>query len=1230
MMRLTVGKKLFGGIAIILAATVFCCIISVIELRLVLTQTEELYEHPFTVNNAIKDVKIEMLLMSRAMKELIISSSKEDIIHMEKQLSDLDKKIAINLDIASQRYLGDKKHFEAVEESLSQWKQVRDEQISLLKQGNRANAAHISSTTAAHHVEAIQSNIDIMITFADKKAVEFLENSRKLNQSVVIALGICLGLSILAGIVVAVVLGRSISGPISRIVPLAVSIADGIPVKPLDEKRHDDIGQLIESFNRLIESDKAIIDQANAISNGRYDQKVKLRSEKDILGISLAKMTDALQEATERNQESLWFRRGQNELLEAMRGNQDIGILSNAIISRLAHHLDASIGAIYLAAGPDNFALSASYAFSSTRCFGTISIGEGLAGQTLLDRKPIIVKDIPQEYFFVESGVGKASPSSVIIFPLIFHNTVKGVIELGAFRDFTSTDLEFLTQVSESIMIAINASESRGRTETLLELTQQQSEELQSQQEQLHQANEELEEQQEELRQTNEELEEQTRLLEEQKHLLDVRNADLEKARKLLEEKARDLETSGRYKSEFLANMSHELRTPLNSILVLSKLLGENGSHTMTEKQIDFAKTVHASGTELLELINEILDLSKIEAGKMEVRPEEVPLHSVLHRMRSTFDTIASQKGVALGIECDDDVTATLWTDRIRLEQILKNLLSNALKFTERGNVSLRIRRPTIGMTLSRKDLDPSGCVCFVVMDTGVGIAEDKQKVIFEAFQQADGSTSRKFGGTGLGLSISRELARLLGGEILLESAYGTGSTFTLVLPERHVSKVPSPEPINIPAGLKDISPPSPAIKVQKDADPPDYIPEFLPDDRRNITPEDKVLLIIEDDLHFAKILADLANERDFKILVANSGEIGLHFADYFKPSAIILDIGLPGIDGWGVMARLKDNPETRHIPVHFISGSESNLDALRMGAIGFFKKPISLSMIDATFERISKMISRKVRNLLVIDDDRFQRMAIRELIGNGDVLITEAETGAQALEVIKGGSFDCIVLDLGLPDMPGIELLSRIRDSVGMSNLPVIIYTGKELTNQETSIIAQYAEKIIIKGAQSAEKLLDETTLFLHRVEKNLPEDKQRIIRMTHDKGQALSGKKIMIVDDDMRNVYALTGFLEDKGVIVVPAGDGVECVKRLDEHKDTDLILMDIMMPEMDGYETMKVIRNDSRYKDLPIIALTAKAMKGDRDKCIAAGASDYCAKPVETEKLLSMLRVWLYGSK
>jgi CheY-like chemotaxis protein/signal transduction histidine kinase len=839
------------------------------------------------------------------------------------------------------------------------------------------------------------------------------------------------------------------------------------------------------------------------------------------------------------------------------------------------------------------------------------------------------VKDIPPEYFKVESGVGSALPSSVVIFPLIFHDSVRGVIELGRFRDFTSVDLEFLTLVSESVMIAIDASESRGRTEALLELTQQQSEELQSQQEELHQSNEELQEQQEELRQTNEELEEQTRLLEEQKLLLDVRNTDLEKARKLLEERARDLETTGRYKSEFLANMSHELRTPLNSILLLSKLLSENGSHTMTEKQIDFARTVHASGAELLELINEILDLSKIEAGKMEVRPEEVPLHSILHRMRNTFEAVASQKGVALGIECDDDVAATLWTDRIKLEQILKNLLSNALKFTDRGNVSLRIRRPTVGMTVNRQDLDPSGCVCFVVIDTGIGIPEDKQKVIFEAFQQVDGSTSRKFGGTGLGLSISRELAKLLGGEIQLDSAYGTGSTFTLILPERHAKKTATPEPINISVGPKAIIPPSP-VNVQKDAEPPDSIPEFVPDDRRNITPEDKVLLIIEDDQHFAKTLADLAGERDFKVLVANNGEIGLHFADYFKPSAIILDIGLPGIDGWGVMARLKDNPETRHIPVHFISASDSNLDALKMGAIGFFTKPISMSMIDAAFERISRVISRKVRNLLIIEDDRIQRMAIRELIGNGDVLITEAETGTQALQLINSSSFDCVVLDLGLPDMSGIELLSRIRDSEGMSNLPVIVYTGKELNEQEKSIIAQYAEKIIIKGAQSAERLLDETTLFLHRVEKNLPEEKQRIIRMTHDKGQALSGKKIMIVDDDMRNVYALTGFLEDKGVVVVPAGDGVECVKRLDEHEDTDLILMDIMMPEMDGYETMKVIRNDGRYKDLPIIALTAKAMKGDRDKCIAAGASDYCAKPVDTEKLLSMLRVWLYGSK
>ncbi|MEI6126288.1 MAG: response regulator, partial [Pseudomonadota bacterium] len=653
-------------------------------------------------------------------------------------------------------------------------------------------------------------------------------------------------------------------------------------------------------------------------------------------------------------------------------------------------------------------------------------------------------------------------------------------------------------------------------------------------------------------------------------------------------------------------------------ILLLSKLLTDNKSATMTDKQVDFAKTINASGTELLELINEILDLSKVEAGKMDVHPEGVSVREFMWRMEKMFAPMASQKNIELKLACTDNLPETMVTDRQRIEQIIKNLMSNALKFTQRGTVSLQIQRPAAGTAFMRQDMDPGSSLAFVVSDTGTGIPQDQQKVIFEAFQQADGSTSRRYGGTGLGLSISRELAKLLGGELHLESRVGAGSMFTLFLPEdfrMHERPAENKKPALEPTG-ENKKPPLDALML-------------IPDDRRTINFGDKTLLIIEDDPRFAKTLCELAQERAFKVLVAGNGETGLHFADYYKPSAIILDVGLPGIDGWTVLRRLKENPDTRHIPVHFISAADSTLDAMKMGAIGFFTKPVSMAMIDEAFEKIKGLISRQVKSLLIIEDDETQRMGIREMITSGDVHISEAASGGEALRLLRERPFDCIVLDLGLPDMAGIDLLARIKEDERLRTLPVIIYTGRELTTQERSIVNQYAEKIIIKGVHSADKLLDETALFLHRVEKDLPEEMRRIIRMTHDKEAAFIGKKILIVDDDMRNVYALSSVIEEKGMDVVIAKNGRECLAQLNDHKDVDLILMDIMMPEMDGYETTRAIRAKEGVKKLPIIALTAKAMRGDRDKCVAAGASDYLAKPVDIEKLLSMLRVWMYNN-
>ncbi len=908
-----------------------------------------------------------------------------------------------------------------------------------------------------------------------------------------------------------------------------------------------------------------------------------------------------------------WLKTGQTELNNMMRGEQDIETLSKNTISYLAKYLNAQIGAFYIADDKENvLRLFGSYAYQKPKNLSKeFKFGEGLVGQAALEKESITLNNCPDDYIRINSGLGDAVPRNIIVFPCLHNNIVQGLVELGSFKEFSDLDLSFLDLVSDGIAIAVNSAQSRNQMATLLEQTQKQAEELQAQQE--------------ELRQTNKELEEQTQLLEEQKEDIQKKNVQLQKAQKLIEEKARDHELTSMYKSEFLANMSHELRTPLNSILLLSKILSDNKDANLIEKQVELADTIYSSGSDLLALINEILDLSKLEAGKIKINLSELNLGDFKERMIRYFGHLAEEKGVNFRIQVEEGVPIHIRTDPQRLEQIVKNILSNAFKFTFQGSVTLNICRPDKQVDLSKSGLRPEKTIAFSVSDTGIGIPKEKKKLIFEAFQQIDGTTSRKYGGTGLGLSISRELANLLGGEIQLESEEGKGSTFTLYLPETAAEgqQVKEIEPLLTMV----VSAAEPANVQAIESAAPSASLEGIKDDRKNIRAEDKSILIIEDDPKFTKILRDLSREKGFKVLAARDGETGYHLADYYKPSAIILDIRLPGIDGWAVMSRLKNNPDTRHIPLHFISVFDKKLDAMKMGAIGFLTKPVSMEMLEQGFEKIERIISKPVKNLLVVEDDEIQRKAITELIGNGGVLITSVSTGEVAYDRVTSGKFDCMILNIDLSDMSGVELISRIGNNEDLLDLPIIIYTGRELTKQEKITLDEYAEKIIIKRAKSAERLLDEATLFLHHVEANLPEEKRKILRMIHDKEAILKDKKILLVDDDMRNIFALTNILEEKGMQVLVGKNGKEGLERLNKNPDVDMVLMDIMMPEMDGYEAIREIRKQERFRKLPIVALTAKAMKGDRAKCIEAGASDYLAKPVDTEKLFSMLRVWLY---
>jgi len=676
--------------------------------------------------------------------------------------------------------------------------------------------------------------------------------------------------------------------------------------------------------------------------------------------------------------------------------------------------------------------------------------------------------------------------------------------------------------------------------------------------------------------------------------------------------------------------MSHELRTPLNSLLILAKLLIDNIEGNLTPKQVEYSQTIYSAGNELLALINDILDLAKIESGTMSIHMTSIPLPELAQKIERSFGQIAHNKGLVFAVELTPDLPSNVNTDIKRLQQVLKNLLSNAFKFTERGEVRLRIEVAKQGWSDTQPSLDHAQTViAFVVSDTGIGIAPDKQKIIFEAFQQADGTTSRKYGGTGLGLSISREIAHLLGGEIKLVSNPGQGSTFTFYLPQFSPESISSTSYLSIPL---------PTGRYGNDRGEQQglhptsvtYQNQIIPDDRANITktsPENNVLLIIEDDVNFARILVDMARQSGLQVITAQTGTDGLKLAKEFLPMAILLDIRLPEMDGWTVLNRLKHDSNTRHIPVHIMTVEEGRQRGLQSGAIAYLQKPVTSEDISEALTKIRGFVERRVKNLLVVEDDDVQRQSIVELIGNSDVATVAVDTGAAALVAIRTQQFDCLVLDLGLPDMTGFELIEQIKREPNGATLPIIVYTGREINKTQETELRRIAETIILKDVRSPERLLDETALFLHRVQANLPAPKREILEQLYSQEYSLVGKKVLIVDDDVRNIFALTSMLERYQMQVLFAENGREGISLLERTADIDVVLMDVMMPEMDGYETMQLIRQREQFKDLPIIALTAKAMQGDRDQCIAVGASDYIAKPIDTEQLLSLLRVWLY---
>ncbi|MFT3705354.1 MAG: response regulator [Agriterribacter sp.] len=940
----------------------------------------------------------------------------------------------------------------------------------------------------------------------------------------------------------------------------------------------------------------------------------------------------ALRKAEKESADKNWLLGGSFELNEKTRGEPSIAELAQVIISHLCTYLKAQIGAIYLMEN-GMLHLCGAYAFSlSKEDVPGIKVGEGLVGQVALEKKPIIFTELPRDYIKIHSGLGNSMPAQLMIFPLLLDDVVKGVVEIGSAQPLSTLDIAYINQVSANLAILLSAAQSRAMAKELLEETQQQAEELETQQEELRQTNEELQEktillekseeelkaQQEELQQSNEELEEKANLLEIQKEKLELSKEDIEV-------KARELEVAGKYKSEFLANMSHELRTPLNSILILSQLLSENKNKTLGDKEIEFSKNIHHSGEDLLNLINEILDLSKVESGKMELDINEVPLSTISSQINAMFSEVAKNKLINFTINLNETGDINIRTDKQRMEQILRNLLSNAFKFTPRkGLVSLNVyKAPSETLFRNSKLSGVADVLAFAVTDSGIGIPEDKLTVVFEAFQQADGSTKRKYGGTGLGLSISKELANALGGEIHVSSKEGEGSTFTLYLPVTYDASVMISTEKIVAVKEKNDSPPAKPSVVEKFP----LAAGETEDDRYTISENDKVIVIMEDDQIFSRILLDFVRERNYKGIVAAQGNTGLSYARHYKPDAIILDMKLPVMDGAEVLRHLKSAPDLRHIPVQIISGYDFRKEGLELGAFDFMHKPAGKEELQQVFSRMEEFIRKKLKKLLIVEDNEKQNKAIRELIGNGDVKSFSAYSGKEAHDMMKAEHFDCVIVDLGLPDMTGFELLEKIKADVQLNKVPIIVYTGKDISKDENARLMRSANTVVLKTADSQERLLDETMLFLHRVESRLPSEKQNIIRKLHKTDEVLKHKKILLVDDDIRNIYSLSNVLEDEGMECLTAENGKIALDVLKDNPDISIVLMDVMMPEMDGYEATREIRKQDKFARLPVIAITAKAMKGDREKCLDAGMSDYISKPVNVEQLLSLMRVWLY---
>ncbi len=942
----------------------------------------------------------------------------------------------------------------------------------------------------------------------------------------------------------------------------------------------DNVNQLAANLTTQV---RAVVEVATAVTQGDLTRSIRMDAsgEVETLKDTINQMIANLRGTTLKNSEQVWLKTNLARFTLMLQGQRDLPTVAKAILSELNQVVSAQHSTFYIAdhkqAGAARLKLLSSFAYRPRPDLSEeFGLGEGLVGQCAQEKRKIFLNNVPGNYIRISSGLGEAVPLNIVVLPILFEGKIKGVLELASFEAFTPSHLAFLEQLMESIGIVINTLEANLRTETLLK-------NLQSQQEELQKSNQEL------------------------------------------GEKADQLALSSKYKSEFLSNMSHELRTPLNSMLILSQQLAED-SKSLTPKQVEYAQTIHASGGDLLLLINDILDLAKVESGAMSVNLDTVTFVEMRNRLDRLFRHVAEGKGLSFNVEFDPSLGSDIYTDSKRLEQILRNLLSNAFKFTEKGQVKLRVAPAVGGWSVDHPILSKTPeAIAFYVSDTGIGISTDKQKIIFEAFQQGESGTSRKYGGTGLGLSISREFAKLLGGQLTISSSQlGHGSTFVIYMPKSYVKVNPEKTVL-----LFDNQPiPSVALARRRDQARGEAAPaprtEVL-DDRKNIRAGDKILLIVEDDPSFARILLEMAREKGFKGLVAMSCDSALRLANEFPPSAVTLDIQLPDTDGWKILTHLKNDLATRHIPVEIISADEEErLRGFKQGALGFLSKPVSKEVLKKVFDDIQKSMESPTRQVLLICAKADQRKKLKVLLETDQVKVSAVATSKEALLILKKGDLGCLVLEL--PGAEGFKVLREINASSKYGLLPTVVYLRGDLTPKEDKELKQTAKIRVIKEANSPERVMDNVAFFLHQMVEKIPEARRHKIEQMHQSNNVLIGREVLVVDDDIRNIFAMTSLLEHQKMKVLSAESGREAVELLQKNQEVDIVLMDIMMPEMDGYDTMRAIRQQEIFSSIPIIALTAKAMKGDREKCIESGASDYITKPVDTEQLLALMRTWL----